>query len=163
VQQAAPQAPPRTSAPRRSARASEPPAPVPAPASGRIEARSGRFGRRPAWPDETDRMWRCELRWDPRLVKSRFDAVAYGPGERQGRSIGESPTFRRQMMADADPAALRREYQTEVRRLSAALEAAGWEYVGHGTNWYSARFVWRRPGTPPDRIEPLPQLTGHGP
>ena len=106
-------------------------------------------------------MWRCELRWGSGLVSSRFEAVAYGPGERQGRAIGGSATFKWLMGADPDPAA--QEYQAELRRLVAALRAAGWDYVGRGTKWYSARFVWRKPGAPPDRIEPQPQLAGHGP
>jgi hypothetical protein len=65
------------------------------------------------------------------------------------------------MRRDPDPAA--QEYRTELGRLTAELQAAGWDYVGRGTKWYSACFVWRRPGTPPDHIEPQPQLVGRGP
>jgi hypothetical protein len=137
-------------------RASAPPATAP-PAA----VRTGRFRRRPAWPEGSDQMWRCELRWDPGLVNSRFEALAYAPGERQGRAIGGSATFRWLMRRDPDPAA--QEYRTELGRLTAELQAAGWDYVGRGTKWYSACFVWRRPGTPPDHIEPQPQLVGRGP
>ncbi len=125
------------------------------------QARSGRFRRRPPWPEGSEQLWRCELRWGSGLVSSRFEAVAYGPGERQGSAIAGSATFKWLMGADPDPAA--KEYQAELGRLVAALRAAGWDDVGRGSKWYSARFVWRRTGTPPDRIEQQPQLAGQRP
>jgi hypothetical protein len=129
----------------------EPEEPAPAPHPDRPQERSGRFTRRPAWPEGTDQLWRCELRWDPGMANSRFEAIAYGPGERRGRIVGTSATFKWLLMADPDPAAP--EYATELDRLVAALRFAGWEYVGRGAKWYSGRFVWRRDGTPPDRVE----------
>jgi hypothetical protein len=114
--------------------------------------RSGRFLRRPAWAEGTDDLWRCEVRWDAGMVNSRFEVVVYEPGERRGRTIGESATFKWLMMADPDPAA--EEYRAELHDLTAALAAAGWERVERGAKWYSARFVWRRAGAPPDVLEP---------
>ena len=122
------------------------------------QERAGRFRRRPAWPEGTDQLWRCEIRWDAGLVNSRFAAVAFEAGERRGRAIGDSATFKWLMMSDPDPGA--EEYLKELRRLTASLKAAGWEFVGRGPKWYSARFVWRRTATPPGRIElPAPRAS----
>jgi hypothetical protein len=148
-----PAPPPQASAPR--------PTVDHAPARESEHARTGRFTRDSDWPEGSERMWRCELRWGAGMVSSRFEVVAYGPGERQGRAIGGSATFKWLMWADPDPSG--KGYQTELGRLVAALRAAGWEYVGRGPKWYSARFVWRLPAAPPDRIEPRPQLAGLGP
>ena len=163
---AVPQAsPPPAPAPQEQEQA-QPAAPDPPPEQAQAvapdrppeQARSGRFRRRPAWPEGSEQMWRCELRWGSGLVSSRFEAIAYGPGERQGSPIAGSATFKWLMGADPDPAA--KEYQAELGRLVAALRAAGWDDSGRGAKWYSARFVWRRTGSPPDRIEQQPQLAG---
>ena len=111
-----------------------------------------RFVRQPTWPAGSDRLWRCELRWDAGVVNSRFEAVAYEPGsERRTRHLGSSATFKWLMMADPNPAA--NEYRKELRQLAGALQAAGWEHVGRGAKWYAARFIWRRDGVPPDQVE----------
>jgi hypothetical protein len=135
----------------------------PAPAGEHEKRRTGRFRRnRPlrdyplpfAWPPGSDRLWRSEIRWDAGVVNSRFEAVAFGPGEDRDLVVGRSAAFRWLAMNDPDPAT--QKYQSELGQLRTALEAAGWEHVGRGANWYSARFVWRRTGTPPDHIE-LPE------
>ena len=119
------------------------------PASDRGQKR---FVRQPTWPAGSDRLWRCELRWDSGVVNSRFEAVAYEPGsERRTRQVGSSATFKWLMMADPNPAA--NEYRKELRQLAGALQAAGWDHVGRGAKWYAARFVWRRDGAPPDQVE----------
>ena len=60
-------------------------------------------------------------------------------------------TFKWLMMADPNPSS--DEYRTELRRLVTALQGAGWDYVGRGSKWYAARFVWRRAGAPPERLD----------
>jgi hypothetical protein len=125
--------------------------PAPSPEPGLAPSRSGRFVRRAAWPDATDELWRCEIRWDAGVVNSRFYAIAYPPGQRRGRLLGGGATFKWLMRADPDPAD--QEHGVEFRRLADALEAAGWERVASGARWYSARFVWRQAGTPPELVE----------
>jgi hypothetical protein len=132
--------------------------PVPAQPEDADPERTGRFRRRGGWPEECEGMWRCELRWDAGMVNSRFEAVAYPPGERRGRVVGASGTFKWLIKADPDPAA--REYRKELARLVAALQRAGWERVGAGAKWYSARFVWRRSGTPPPDLESRAHAAG---
>ena len=43
----------------------------------------------------------------------------------------------------------------EVQSLSATLEAAGWEPVAQGADWFVERFVWRRDGDPPDPVDEI--------
>jgi hypothetical protein len=99
----------------------------------------GRFKRRAAWPESTQRLWRCEVDLDARSGDTRFRAVVSRPGDRHRRTIGTSP---------------------ELRDLAAALLAVGWESAGAGADWYSERFVWRGEGSPPDRLAPLSTPTG---
>ena len=40
--------------------------------------------------------------------------------------------------------------------VSASGVAVGWQPVGHGTDWYSGRFVWRGQEPPPDHVELAP-------
>ena len=133
-------------------RAAAPPAPAAPAVPDRPPARAGRFVRKPDWPEGSDRLWRCELRWEAGVVNSRFEAVAYEPGVAQRtRSVASSVTFKWLMMAEPNPSA--DEYRKELRRLVTALQGAGWDYVGRGTKWYAARFVWRRAGAPPERLD----------
>jgi hypothetical protein len=99
-----------------------------------VPAAAGRFERRAAWPENTERLWRCEVELDGGAGDARFRAVVRRPGSGHGRTIGAS---------------------TEVRGLAAALLDTGWEAAGTGANWYSERFVWRGEGTPPDRVAPI--------
>jgi hypothetical protein len=124
------------------------------PPEARQPQRSGRFERGPAWPADTLDVWRCEIRWDAGYVSSSFKALAYPPGKKRGRTIAESAKFKWMIMEPPDP----RERATlaEVRRLASALAAAGWQRVGHGPNWYSGRYAWRREEPPPDHVEPAP-------
>jgi hypothetical protein len=128
---------------------------------------SGRFARAVPWPDGTDELWRCEIEWDAGYLSSRFGAVAYPPRGKRGRTVGTSARFRWLLMAEPDPLpdattptprarAQAQEVQEAVRRMVAALEAAGWERAGRGAHWYAERFCWRREGSPPARIEPAP-------
>jgi hypothetical protein len=124
------------------------------PPEAREPQRSGRFERSLAWPAYTLDRWRCEIRWDSGDVNASFKALAYPPGKKRGRTIGESATFKWRIMEPPDP----REHATlaELRRLESALAAAGWQRVGHGPDWYSERYVWRREDPPPDHIELAP-------
>jgi hypothetical protein len=101
--------------------------------------RSSRFARRPPWPPETRRLWRCEIEQDARSVDARFTAAVHPPGHGRGRAIGGS---------------------SEVSNLAAALEAAGWERAGQGGDWFAERFVWRRAGAPPGSLEVVPVEAG---
>lgn len=94
----------------------------------------GRFTRRAAWPENTERLWRCEVELDTGSGDTSFRAVVRRPGDRQRHIIGTS---------------------TELRDMAEALLAAGWESAGTGANWYSERFVWRGEGSPPERLAPL--------
>jgi hypothetical protein len=67
--------------------------------------------------------------------------------------IGASSAFKSPQNGEPDPQSP--EYRAELRGLTAALEAAGWERAGQGADWFSERFVWRREGTPSDRVEPV--------
>ncbi len=124
------------------------------PPEARQPERSGRFERSPAWPADTLDSWRCEIRWDAGYVKSSFKALAYPPGKKRGRTIAESATFKWTFMEPPDPGD--RAPLAEVRRLASALDAVGWQRVGHGPNWYSGRYAWRREEPPPDHVELAP-------
>jgi hypothetical protein len=114
--------------------------------------RSGRFKRDPhAWPAETQNRWRCELKWDAGYFNSRFQAVVYPPGAQPGRPVAAGEPFKWTFMSDPDPKGER--HLAQVRALASALEAAGWERVDRGPAWYAHRFVWRREGRPPERVE----------
>jgi hypothetical protein len=107
---------------------------------------TGRFRRDGDWPDGSEALWRCELHWDSGIVSSRFEAVAYEPGTRRRRVVGSSTSFKWRMLGDPSGSLAR--YSSEQARLTAALEAAGWERVGRGECWYSERFIWRGAGEP---------------
>jgi hypothetical protein len=122
------------------------------PGTAAPNERSGRFKRDPqAWPAETQSRWRCELKWDAGYFNSRFQAVVYPPGTEPGRPVAAGDPFKWTFMSDPDPKGER--HVAQVRALVSALEAAGWERVGRGPAWYSHRFLWRREGRPPERVE----------
>jgi hypothetical protein len=98
-----------------------------------------RFTRRAAWPQNTERLWRCEVELDTGSGDARFRAVVRRPSDRQRHIIGTS---------------------TVLRDLAAALLAAGWESAGTGANWYSERFVWRGERSPPEGLAAHSTPTG---
>ena len=110
----------------------------------------GRFMRRSAWLEQTRQQWRCEIVWTASAGKSRFAALAYAPGERSGRPLRDPAAG--SWLGTADTPAGDEEQRGELLRLTTALEAAGWEGVGRGAKWYSARFVWRASEEPPHSI-----------
>jgi hypothetical protein len=112
-----------------------------------------RFVRATEWPEGSEDGWRCEIRWSPGYVSSRFQAVALPPGQRKGRPVGESAPFKWLLMSDPDPRT--REHDAAVTGLEDALLEAGWERAGRGPEWYCERFVWPGPGEPPERVEPV--------
>jgi hypothetical protein len=120
----------------------------PAPGPHGTQERTRRFRRAQPWPQGSDLRWRCEVRWKPGLVNSRFEAEARGPGSEGQRTVGASATFRWLMMADPDPTVT--EYHDALALLSARIEAAGWERIGRGRKWYSQRYIWPRAGAPPE-------------
>jgi hypothetical protein len=107
---------------------------------------SSPFARRPAWPAGSCDLWRCQISWDAGWVESRFRVLAYGPRGRRGRAIAESDALRWLLMGQPDPRSA--EHQRAVGELESGLQAAGWEGVGQGADWYSRRFVWRRDEAP---------------
>jgi hypothetical protein len=124
------------------------PEPLPDPAHAPVPSprHAGRFRRRVPWPQDSERLWRCELRWDSGVVNSRFEVVVYEPGGGRGCAIAGGSTFKWLVKGDPDPRSPA--YRAELARLRAELEDAGWEHVGRGLRWYSERFLWRRPGAP---------------
>ena len=113
--------------------------------------RTGRFQREVEWPADSDDLWRCEIRWKPGYVNSRFTVVTLEPGRRRGRTVSASEPFKWLLMADPDP---RSEAQREqVRWLHEQILAAGWEPAGRGRWWSALRYVWRREGPPPEQLE----------
>jgi hypothetical protein len=115
-------------------------------------AERGLFARTPAWPQQTHELWRCELDWDAGWVDSRFRAVVRRPGSKRGHAIGASAAIKWMLMSQPDRRAP--EHREAVHSLATSLVVAGWEPVGHGANWYSQRFVWRRDEAPRDHLEP---------
>jgi hypothetical protein len=103
-------------------------------------------------------MWRCEIVWAEGYVRSSFRVVAYAPGKRRGRTIAESEPFK--WMLNAPPNQHSAEQVAEARRLTAALASAGWEHTEAGPDWYASRFVWRRPGAPPQELPLSPPPDG---
>jgi hypothetical protein len=113
-----------------------------------------RSRQRPAWPEGTERLWRCELAWHPGYIASRFIAVVHAPNESgHGTEIARSEPLRGRPTAEPDPES--NQQRAAVSRLAAALEAMGWERVARGRSWYPERFVWRRKEAPPLRVEPI--------
>jgi hypothetical protein len=114
----------------------------------------GRFERDRAWPEGAGDRWRCEIAWAPGYLRARFRAVAFPPGSRAGRTIGEAGNFKWLFMADPDRSDPR--HRQEVLRLARAVQAAGWEPAGRGPAWYAGRYVWESDDPPPDRLELQP-------
>jgi hypothetical protein len=124
------------------------PAPDPPPArAGGAPAR--RFRQPAAWPADSERLPRCEIKWRPGYARSRFEVVMHDPGRRD-RVIAGSAPFKWLFMSDPQPGGAA--FRDALRELVAALESAGWERVGVGVSWYAIRFVWRSDGAPPDDI-----------
>jgi len=112
---------------------------------------TGRFRREVDWPADTEDLWRCEIKWKPGYVNSRFAVVATEPGHRRGRTVGASEPFKWLLMADPNPQA--QDQRAEVRSLDEQIRAAGWEPAGRGRWWSALRYVWRHEGPPPDHLE----------
>jgi hypothetical protein len=110
------------------------------------------FAPSPAWPDDSKQFWRCEIKWDAGWIDSRFRAVTYRPRGRRGRAIGASNPIKGRLMARPEPD--RPVDREAVRELAAALETAGWERVGRGSDWYAERFRWRHESAPAERLDP---------
>jgi hypothetical protein len=111
---------------------------------------SSRFPR-PAWSDATRELWRCEIEWDPGSVNARFRAAVYPPGVRRARAVVSSAAF--DVPRDGEPDPHDPECRAQVQSLAARLEAAGWEPVARGADWFAERFVWRRDGAPPVPVD----------
>jgi hypothetical protein len=157
----------RRPGPPRESFAAPPSLPARAPRPGRFEpgaaagefadeAGTGRFVRRRPWPEDTDGLWRCEIKWDAGYKTSRFTATMRRPGARRGQAVAASDPFKWMLMAEPDDAA---EYRAAVEALVRAVRAAGWERIDPGPEWWAERFVWRRDEPPPESLEPEPVRT----
>jgi hypothetical protein len=124
-----------------------------------VPVSTGRFRREVDWPADTEDLWRCEIKWKPGYVNSRFTVVTTEPGHRRGKTVGTSEPFKWLLMADPNPQA--QDQRAEVRALDEQLVAAGWEPVGRGRWWSALRYVWRHEGPPPDHLEPAEEAR-HG-
>jgi hypothetical protein len=119
---------------------------------------SGRFARPADWPDGSETLWRCEIKWHAGYANSRFDAVAHAPKRRRGTSLGHSEVFK--WLLKGDPDVENTAHVGQVRRLADRLVDAGWEPAGRGRHWYELRFLWRRENATPERLEPVPAEAG---
>ncbi|MEP6689182.1 MAG: hypothetical protein ABJC36_12610, partial [Gemmatimonadales bacterium] len=128
------------------------PAPQPAPHAPAPQPPAELFAPAPPWPDDSKQLWRCEIKWDAGWIDSRFQAVGYRPGARRGRAIGASAPIKGLLMGQ--PQADRPEHRGAFHDLAWALETAGWEPAGRGSDWYSERFWWRREDDPRGRLAP---------
>jgi hypothetical protein len=138
-----PPAPPLADAPEAvlvppSAEAPEPQAPAAAPAR--------RFARATPWPEDAAQLWTCELDWKAGYLKSTFRAMAAGPGGGKREPLGESSPLKWALNTEPEPPTPA--LAMRVRGLVEALEAAGWEHIGRGRQWYAQRFLWRGSGEP---------------
>lgn len=111
---------------------------------------TGRFWRDLEWPAGTEDLWRCEIRWKPGYVNSRFTVVTTEPGHRRGKTVATSETFKWLLMEDPSPQSP--EQREQVRALDDEILAAGWEPAGRGRSWCARRYVWRREGPPPAHL-----------
>jgi hypothetical protein len=125
---------------------------TPVAASPRTERPAKPASRPPAsaWPEGTADLARCEIKWMSSYRSSRFEAVAYQPGEKRGATIGASDAFK--WMFNAEPDWRDAKQLDAVKALRSALIAGGWEEVGEGPVWYGRRFVWRGEGEPPTAL-----------
>ena len=135
--------PPLTEAPEAlrvppSAEAPEPQLPPAGPAR--------RFARVAHWPDEAAELWTCEIDWKAGYRKANFRAMVASPGEPKRRPLAESAPVRWALMGEPEPPTP--ELAVRVRALVEALEAAGWEHIGRGRQWYQQRFLWRAESAP---------------
>ena len=135
-----------------------PPSPAPAPPAESPTPKSaqlwtGRFKRPSGWPEGTENLYRCEVMWEAGYVKSHFHfrAMVFRPGRRRGVAACSSKPFKWPVADQPDPESV--ELRAAAERLADAMTAAGWEPAGKGTQWYSQRFVWRREGPPPERVD----------
>jgi hypothetical protein len=115
-----------------------------------------RPARAVSWPEGSTELHRGEIAWHGGYVNSHFRVLLYRPGRRRGRAIARSKSFKWLLMGDPDPGAP--EFGSEVERMARAMEAAGWEPVGRGPDWFSHRFVWRH-GDPPPGLPEAPADT----
>lgn len=119
----------------------------------------GRVAPQPPWPEDTEDLWRCEIRLNGDSLSSRLHAVVFPPDGGEGSAIGTSMASTPASDGETDWQSPQR-FQQAVRTLATALESSGWEPVGQGAGWYARRFCWRRDEPPPQRVEPVPAELG---
>ncbi len=105
------------------------------------------FTPRVAWPTGSETQWRCEITWQSGYLKSEFRVEALAPGAKRQRTIAASPAFKFLFKDQAEVPVP--QLVTPVRDLMKDLEREGWTPVSRGGRWYSFRFLWNRPGSPP--------------
>ena len=137
------------------------PAPATAPARAEPAPVKARFVRPVEWPAGSETLWRCEIKWHAGYVNSRFEAVAHAPKRRRRAVVAQSDVYKWLLMGDPGEGVAA--YTKEITALAARLTAAGWEPAGRGRHWYELRFLWRREGPPPERLEPAPAETARRP
>jgi hypothetical protein len=120
----------------------------------------GLFDPPPTWPQGTEELWRCEIRWRAGYINSRFAAVARRPGQRGTTTVGSSETFKWMIMADPEPPTP--ELLDAVAQLDEQVTALGWEPAGFGREWWERRYLWRGEGRPPLDLERSPARAGGG-
>jgi len=102
-------------------------------------------------PATASSVWTCEIAWKPGHVRSRFQAVMTSPGDRTRRVVAETKGVRWPPRDVRKPPT--RELEAALGALVASVVAAGWKPVESGGPWSERRFVWRREGEPPIKLE----------
>lgn len=94
-----------------------------------------------AWPEGTEALARCEIRWAAGYRRARFEVAGMEPGRRRAAVVAASEPFAWTLRSEPRP-----DHPAQagaVERLAADLLAAGWEEVRPGPRWYARRFVRR--------------------
>ncbi len=113
-----------------------------------------RFRPGAKWPEHTEQLWRCEIKWRSGYARSRFEAIVHDPVNGTDKVIGRSAAFKWMLLGEPDVRGA--DFREAAHSLVAALEAVGWERVGTGYAWYAARFIWQADEPPGDRVETAP-------
>jgi hypothetical protein len=124
------------------------------PRAGLATGPRQRFRPGATWPEHSEHLWRCVIKWKSGYARSRFEAIAHDPEGGTETVVGRSPAFKWMLLGEPDVRDA--DLREAVHGLAASLEAAGWERAGTGHDWYAAHFIWQKDEPPPDHVEDAP-------